>query len=71
MLMWWQEQVISAFHLTRVTVETVGEHQRHLSTVQEVRKVFKLLGESAFILLHYLEIQMQLDMQKLVSGDMM
>lgn len=71
MLMWWQEQVISAFRLTRVTAEMAGRHQRHLSTVQEVRKVFELLGESAFILLHYLEIQMQLDMQKLVSGDMM
>lgn len=36
--MWWQEQEISAFHLTRVTVEMAERHRRPLSTVQEVRK---------------------------------
>lgn len=43
MQMWWLEQGISAFHLTRVTVEMVERHPRHLSTVQEVRAYLKYL----------------------------
>lgn len=37
---WWQEQVISAFLSTRVTVGTGERQLRPLSTAQEVRKVW-------------------------------
>ena len=68
---WWQEQVISAFHLTRVTVEMVERHPRPLSTVQEVRKehIWSTWCWSSVISFHYLETQMQLDVQKWVWGD--
>lgn len=63
--MWWQEQVISAFHLTRVTVETAERHPRPLSTVQEVRKerIRSTWWWSSVISLRYLETQMQLDVK--------
>lgn len=72
MQMWWQEQVISAFRLTRVTVVMAERHPRPLSTVQEVRKehIWSIwCWPSVFFPFRYLETQVQLDVQNRVRGD--
>lgn len=65
--MWWQEQVISAFLSTRVTVGMVERRLRLLSTAQEVRKdhIWGTQYWSLVISFHYLWTQMQLDAQKM------
>lgn len=67
---WWQEQVISAFLLTRVTVGMAERHPRPLSTAQEVRKdhIWGTYCWSSVISFHYLGIQMEMD-QKYVCGN--
>lgn len=54
--MWWQEQVISAFLSTRVTVGMVERRLRRLSTAQEVRKdhIWGAQYWSLVISFHYL-----------------
>lgn len=69
--MWWQEQGISAFHLTRATVETAGRHPRPPSTVHEVRQehVCSTWCWSFVVSFRRWEIQMQLGVQKGAWGD--